>query len=177
MPSIYKATINGVVQHSLFRLHIAYAQIIGNVDTEPSQETGKIIGPRKCHINVAETVFHDQRPADDPRDHFTKGRISIGISAACGGYSTGKFGIAKRGEATGKTADHIENDNAGTSSENRFAKTAETAGTYDGGNSKEDNVPSTQDAFQLSRFGVGVVFPSEEFIHSDFLKETNVKEK
>ena len=51
--------------------------------------------------DVADDVFEDEVPADDPGENFAERGVGIGVGAAGDGDHRGQFGIAKSGEAAG----------------------------------------------------------------------------
>ncbi len=48
--------------------------------------------------HVAEGVFEDQIPADDPGDQFAQRGVGVGVGRAGDGDHGGQFGVAKAGE-------------------------------------------------------------------------------
>ena len=49
--------------------------------------------------HVADRVFQNQVPADDPGDQFAHGGVGIGVRAARNGDHRGELGVADRGKA------------------------------------------------------------------------------
>src|SRR3954451_1765072 len=48
--------------------------------------------------HVADSVFEDEVPADDPGDEFAHGGVRVGIRAAGDGNHRGEFGVTERSE-------------------------------------------------------------------------------
>ena len=59
---------------------IVLRQPVGNVNAEISQQTIEKLGPANRDSHVADGVFDDQVPADDPRDQLAECRIRVGVS-------------------------------------------------------------------------------------------------
>ena len=67
--------------------------------SEPVEQIDHVRGEADAHRHVADGVFEDQVPADDPGDEFAHGRVGIGVGAAGDGDHRRQLGIAERGEA------------------------------------------------------------------------------
>src|SRR5258708_14700704 len=57
-------------------------------------------GKSHAHRHVADSVFQNQIPADDPGDEFAHGRVGIGIGATCNRNHGSQFGVAESCERT-----------------------------------------------------------------------------
>ena len=53
--------------------------------TQTAEQLDKIVGPTLGHRHVADRVFQDQIPADDPGDDFAERRVGIGVGRARNG--------------------------------------------------------------------------------------------
>ena len=72
---------------------------IGKVNSEDCQLRFRIAAEAHGHGDVADHVFKNQVPANDPGENFSEGGVGVGISAARDGDHRSQFGIAKSGEA------------------------------------------------------------------------------
>ena len=75
-------------------------KVFGNMNPYAPEETSKIIGPGNSHRDVADCIFHDQIPADDPGNEFAETRIGISIGAAADRDDRSKLGIAQGRKGT-----------------------------------------------------------------------------
>src|SRR5690606_18116828 len=75
------------------------------VNSKTFKEVVEISAPGDRHHYVANRIFKDQGPADDPGNYFAKGNIGIRVSAAGYRYTAGKFGITKGGESARNSSD------------------------------------------------------------------------
>ena len=61
---------------------VAVGQPGRQLDAESGQERREVAAPGDRHRDVADRVFEDQIPADDPGDQLAERRIRIGVGAA-----------------------------------------------------------------------------------------------
>ncbi len=76
------------------------------MDTEPVHEVHDMGGEADADRHVADGVFQDEVPTDDPGDQFTHGGVSVGVGAASDGDHRGQFGIAEAGEGADNGYQH-----------------------------------------------------------------------
>ena len=69
------------------------------MNAEPVEQIHKMRGETNADSYVADGVFKNQVPTDDPRDQLSDGRVSVRIGASRNGNHGRKLGIAKRGES------------------------------------------------------------------------------
>ena len=55
------------------------------MNAEPVEQVDKMRGKSDAYRDVADRIFQDQIPPDDPRDQFPDSRIRIRISASRNG--------------------------------------------------------------------------------------------
>ncbi len=67
---------------------------VGNRDPEARDERLEVIAPADGDGDIADRVFDDQVPADDPGNQFAERGIGVGIRAARYRNHRRKFGIA-----------------------------------------------------------------------------------
>src|SRR5438876_396549 len=72
---------------------------------QASTKFHEISGPAYGDRHIADGVFEDQVPTDDPRDYFTERCIGIGVGRACDRNHRSQLGVTKRREATGDSSD------------------------------------------------------------------------
>ena len=65
---------------------------------EPVEGRGHVRGKANADGHVADRVFQDKVPADDPRDQLAHGGVGIGVGAARDGDHRSQLGVAKSGE-------------------------------------------------------------------------------
>ena len=65
---------------------------------EPVEQINEMRGEADADRHVADGIFEDEVPADDPRDELAHGRVGVGVGAACDRDHRRQFGIAERGE-------------------------------------------------------------------------------
>ena len=68
------------------------------VEAEPVQQRHNMGSEAHADAHVAEGVFEDQIPADDPCDELAEGGVGIGVGRAGDGNHGGQFGVAEAGE-------------------------------------------------------------------------------
>ena len=78
-----------------------HRQILRNIDAVACQQRRKIIAPRNCYGDVADGVFHQQIPADNPRHKFAKRSVGIRVRRSRDRNHGSEFGIAKRRKRAG----------------------------------------------------------------------------
>ena len=66
---------------------------------EAATQSNEIAGPADCDRHVANCVFKNEVPTDDPRDDFTERRVGIGVSRSRNRNHRGELGITKRSES------------------------------------------------------------------------------
>ena len=69
------------------------------VNAEPIEQVDDVRGEADADGHVADGVFENQIPADDPRDEFAHGGVGVGVGAAGDGNHGGEFGITDRSES------------------------------------------------------------------------------
>ena len=65
---------------------------------EPVEHVDQVRGEAHAHRHVADGVFQDQVPADDPGDQLAHGGVGVGVGAAGDGDHRRQLGVAQRGE-------------------------------------------------------------------------------
>ncbi len=65
---------------------------------KPVERRRHVRGKTDADGHVADRVFQDEVPADDPRDQLAHGGVGVGVGAAGDGDHGRQFGIAKSGE-------------------------------------------------------------------------------
>jgi len=70
----------------------------GRIDAEPVEEIYDVSGKADTDTHVAEGVFENQIPADDPGDEFAERGVGVGVGRAGNGNHGGQFGVTKAGE-------------------------------------------------------------------------------
>ena len=58
----------------------------------------EVAGKTHSHSHIADRIFKNQVPANDPRNQFAQCRITVRISTACDRDHRSQFGIAKPGK-------------------------------------------------------------------------------
>ncbi len=74
---------------------------IGQVEAERCELRLGVGGEADGHDHVADDVFEDEVPADDPGEDFAQRRVGVGVGAAGDGNHRGQFGVAESGKAAG----------------------------------------------------------------------------
>ena len=69
------------------------------MNAEGRQERREVAAPRDGHGDIADSVFEDQVPADDPRHQLAERRVRVRIRAPRLRDHRRELGIAKRREA------------------------------------------------------------------------------
>ncbi len=72
---------------------------VGQVDAERGELRLGITGEAHRDGNVADRVFEDQVPADDPGENFAERRVGISVGATGNRDHRGQFGVAQSGKA------------------------------------------------------------------------------
>ncbi len=70
----------------------------GQMDAKPVEEVYQVSGEAHADAHVAESVFENQIPADDPGDQLAEGGVGVGVSRAGNGNHGGQFGVTEAGE-------------------------------------------------------------------------------
>src|SRR5260370_42677315 len=70
------------------------------VNAEPVHQVDQVLRKSDANSHVADRVFEDQVPTDNPGDKLAHRRVSIGVRAAGNRNHGCKFGITHRGEST-----------------------------------------------------------------------------
>ena len=60
---------------------------------EPIEEIHDVLGEAHAYGHIADGVFEDEIPADDPGDDFAHGGVGVGIRAAGNRNHRGEFGV------------------------------------------------------------------------------------
>ena len=68
------------------------------MDAEPVHQIDDVCGEADADAHVAEGVFEDQVPADDPGHELAESGVGIGVRRAGDGDHGGDFGVAEAGE-------------------------------------------------------------------------------
>src|SRR5215472_2497480 len=71
------------------------------MNAKPIHEIDQMLGKADADGHVANSVFENQVPTDDPGDEFTHRGVSISVGAAGNRNHGSEFGVANGGEATG----------------------------------------------------------------------------
>ena len=105
---------------------------------EPVEHVDQVRGEADADGHVADRVFQDQVPADDPGDQLAHGGVGVGVGAAGDGNHRGQFGVAQRGEGADDGHQHERKRQrragAGTSAGRRVLdEVVEQRGVQDGG--------------------------------------------
>ena len=66
---------------------------------KPVEGGRHVCGEANADGHVADRIFQDQVPSDDPGDQLAHGRVGVGVSAAGNGNHGRQLGIAQPGEA------------------------------------------------------------------------------
>ncbi len=74
---------------------------VGQVDPEGCQLRLGVSAEADRDGHVADHIFQDQIPADDPGKNLAQGRVGIGVGAARDGNHRSQFGIAQAGKTAG----------------------------------------------------------------------------
>ena len=149
------------------------------MDAEPIEKIDQVRGKTDANGHVADGIFEDEVPTDDPGDKFAHGGVGVGVGAAGDGDHGGELGVADRSEAAddGNQYERDRDCGAGTgtaegrgmmdqlfekgSIQDRFslqglpcdggADYSENSGAYDGANAEG-----------------GKAEPAERFLEADF---------
>ena len=77
---------------------------------EAAQQLLEIARPRDRHGDVADRVFDDQIPADDPRDQLAERGVGVGVGRAGDRHHRRELRVAQRREAAGDRGQHERED-------------------------------------------------------------------
>ncbi len=97
----------GPVEHVAFQVGKSAGEIGGRnpagnrMDSEPIQQVDQMLREANADGHVADSVFQDQVPSDNPCDEFSHRRVSVGVRAAGNRNHGGKLGVAHRCESAG----------------------------------------------------------------------------
>ena len=78
----------------------------------PAQEGTEIVRPALGDVDVADRVFDDQIPADDPGEDLAQGHVGVGVGAARHRDHGGDLRVAEGREATGHRGDQVRQRSA-----------------------------------------------------------------
>src|SRR5262252_5197533 len=100
MPAGTVNHVTGKIAQSTGQIGGRYPARIG-VHAEPVEQVDEV--RRKAHADghVADGVFEDEVPADNPGDDLAHGGVGVGIRAAGNGNHGGQFGVTNRSEPAG----------------------------------------------------------------------------
>ncbi len=84
---------------------------VRQVETERRQLRFRITGEAHGDGDVADHVFENQVPADDPGKDFAERRVGVGVGAAGDGDHRGQLGVAQAGKAAGDRHQEKRNGN------------------------------------------------------------------
>ena len=93
------------VEHVALQVGEAAGQIRGRdpaqrgMPAEPVERRDHVRREADAHRHVADRVFQNEVPADDPGDQFAHGRVGVGVGAAGDGNHRRQLGVAQRGES------------------------------------------------------------------------------
>src|SRR5258708_38134762 len=71
------------------------------MDAEPIEKINQVRGKADAYGHVADGIFEDEVPTDDPGDKFAHGGVGVGVGAAGDGDHGGEFGVTDGSEAAG----------------------------------------------------------------------------
>ena len=101
-----------VVQHVAPQVSHARRQI-GRRDpaqrwmpAEPVEHVDQVRRETHAHGHIADGIFQDQVPADDPCNEFSHGRVRVGVRAARDGNHRCQLGVTQRGECAHNRNQH-----------------------------------------------------------------------
>ena len=132
-------------------------------DAEAAQQRIEIIAPGNRHRHVADGVFQNQVPADDPRHQFAQRGVGVGVGAARLRDHGRQFGVAQPGQHAGGAQQQEGKDQRRTRARaHHFAVRsqlsgrggpdgAENARSDHGADGQHDQVAGAQAALQTSR--------------------------
>ncbi len=75
--------------------------VIWYMQSKRGQLCFQVSAKPNCHSHVADRIFQNQVPANDPRDQFAQSRVRIRIRAARNRDHRRQFGIAQSGKTAG----------------------------------------------------------------------------
>ena len=101
--------------------------------------------------HVADRIFENQVPADNPREDFAERGLRIGISGTRDRDHRSKLRIAEAGERADDAGDDVGDEDGGPRVERRgVTGTDEDAGADDAADAEEHEVPRPQGPFELA---------------------------
>ena len=68
------------------------------MDAKPVEEINQMGGETDTDAHVAECVFENQVPADDPGNQLAEGGVGVGVCRAGDGNHGGQFGVTEASE-------------------------------------------------------------------------------
>jgi hypothetical protein len=78
-----------------------HGHVFRKVNAEAGEKAGEIIGPGNGDGDVADGIFEEQIPANDPGDEFAEGSVGVGVGTSGNGNHRSELGVAEGGERTG----------------------------------------------------------------------------
>ena len=76
------------------------------MDVKPIEQVDDVRGEADRDAHVAEGVFEDEVPADDPRDQLSHRRVGVGIGRSGNGDHRRQLCVAQAGERTDNGHQH-----------------------------------------------------------------------
>ena len=128
---------------------VVHCHPLGQMDVHAGQQSGEVVGPGDRHGDVPDSVFHDQRPADDPGDDLAEGDVAVRISGAGNGHDRGELGIGEGREAAGDGGEEEQQDHTRTAVRAGVPDRAEDPGADDGRDAQRGQVAHAQVLRQL----------------------------
>ncbi len=117
---------------------------------EGIEQVGEVAAPTEGHVDVADAVFHQQCPADDPGEELAEAHVGIGVRAAAHRHPRGELGIAQRREAAGHAAHDEQQHHRRPTARAGLAHAAEAARPNDRRDAEEGEVAHPQGAMQAA---------------------------
>src|SRR6266545_359399 len=143
------------LRHSLRCRRVIHGQPARQVNAEALDECIEVIGPGDRDGHVADRVFDDQVPADDPGEQLTERSVGVGVGGPRDRNHRGELRIAERREAADDSRQDEREDERGacarthTVSRGCRADRREDAGTDDRSDAQSNDVPGPQHPLQL----------------------------
>ena len=122
------------------------------------QQLLEVTRPGNRHGDVANGVFENQIPADDPSEEFAQGGVGVGIGRAGHGHHRGEFRVTERRESTGDERNHQRRSRARRvhATCRRRADGGEDARADNGSDAEERELQGAEAAFELAFWILGV---------------------